>query len=48
MNPPLRVLITGAAGLVGQNLINRIATDPGLAITGIDKQPANTATLRRL
>jgi len=39
------VLVTGAAGLVGQNLIPRLA---GCAVTGIDKHRANTATLRRL
>ena len=48
MTAPIRVLIPGAAGLVGQNLINRIAGDPALSITGVDKHPANTATLRRL
>lgn len=40
-----RVLITGAAGLVGQNLIPRLA---GLGVTAVDKHPANTAILRRL
>jgi nucleoside-diphosphate-sugar epimerase len=43
-----RIIITGAAGLVGQNLIARLAGTAGLAIIGIDKHPENTATLARL
>lgn len=43
-----KVLITGAAGLIGQNLIARLKTQPGMSIVGIDKSAANTATLRRL
>lgn len=43
-----KVLITGAAGLIGQNLIARLKSQPGMQIVGIDKSRANTATLRRL
>lgn len=43
-----RLVITGAAGLVGQNVIARLKDQPGISITGIDKHPANTALLRRL
>lgn len=43
-----RVVITGAAGLVGQNLIARLSGRPDLQIVGIDKHPQNTATLARL
>jgi len=42
------ILVTGAAGLVGQNLIARLKTDPSLRLIAIDKHPANTETLRRL
>lgn len=41
-------MITGAAGLVGQNLIVRLKRRGYSAITAIDKHPANTATLARL
>lgn len=40
------VVIAGAAGLVGQNLIPRLKSRH--AITGIDKHPRNVAILRRL
>jgi nucleoside-diphosphate-sugar epimerase len=49
-----KIVITGAAGLVGQNLIvglldrARAAPDSALEIVAIDKHPANTATLARL
>ncbi|ADY65993.1 NAD-dependent epimerase/dehydratase family protein [Agrobacterium tumefaciens] len=43
-----KVLITGAAGLVGQNIIARLKGVDGLEIIGIDKHPSNTALLRRL
>ncbi len=43
-----RIVITGAAGLIGQNLIARLAGRPDVEIIGIDKHPANTATLARL
>ncbi|WP_424813613.1 NAD-dependent epimerase/dehydratase family protein [Roseococcus sp. YIM B11640] len=42
------ILVTGAAGLVGQNLVARLKADPALRIVAIDKHPANTETLRRL
>jgi len=44
----LRIVVTGAAGLVGQNLIPRLKTRGLTDIVAIDKHPANTATLRRL
>lgn len=43
-----RIVVTGAAGLVGQNLIARLKADPDLRIVGIDKHPANTRALARL
>ncbi|MEQ8584839.1 MAG: NAD-dependent epimerase/dehydratase family protein [Thalassobaculaceae bacterium] len=43
-----RIVITGAAGLVGQNLIAGIADRADLQIVAIDKHPANTAVLARL
>lgn len=43
-----KIVVTGAAGLVGQNLIARLKTDPGLRIVGIDKHPSNTGALARL
>jgi nucleoside-diphosphate-sugar epimerase len=43
-----RIGITGAAGLVGQNLIPRLERLEYKDIIAIDKHPANTATLRRL
>jgi len=41
------IIITGAAGLVGQNLVPRLK-ERGYRIVGIDKHPANTARLREL
>ena len=41
------VVVTGAAGLVGQNLIPRLKAR-GWRIVGIDKHPTNTARLREL
>jgi nucleoside-diphosphate-sugar epimerase len=46
--PHPRVIITGAAGLVGQNLILRLKEGGIAAITGIDKHPHNTGVLRAL
>jgi len=43
-----RIVITGAAGLVGQNLIVRLKQAGYTALTGIDKHAANTPTLARL
>jgi nucleoside-diphosphate-sugar epimerase len=45
---PRTIVVTGAAGLVGQNLITRLAARPDLRLVGIDKHAANTALLRRL
>src|SRR5208282_2151387 len=42
------IVITGAAGLVGQNLIPRLKAHRYTDIVAIDKHPANTAILRRL
>jgi nucleoside-diphosphate-sugar epimerase len=44
----LRIAVTGAAGLVGLNLIPRLKARGHTDIVGIDKHPANTATLRKL
>jgi nucleoside-diphosphate-sugar epimerase len=41
------VVVTGAAGLVGQNLVPRL-TASGYRVVGIDKHPKNTARLRAL
>ena len=46
--PQGRIVITGAAGLVGQNLIVRLKEAGCTAITGVDKHPANTKVLARL
>ncbi|MDF1792068.1 MAG: NAD(P)H-binding protein [Thalassobaculaceae bacterium] len=43
-----RIVITGAAGLVGQNLIARIADRADLQIVAIDKHPKNTSVLAGL
>ena len=43
-----KIVITGAAGLVGQNLIARLKPDSCVRIVGIDKHHANTRALRRL
>jgi nucleoside-diphosphate-sugar epimerase len=44
----LKIAVTGAAGLVGQNLIPRLKARGYTNIVAIDKHPANTAILRRL
>jgi uncharacterized protein YbjT (DUF2867 family) len=41
----MKVLITGAAGLTGQDLIARLKQHGGHSIVGIDKHPANTRIL---
>jgi nucleoside-diphosphate-sugar epimerase len=48
--PPARkrVVVTGAAGLVGQNLIPRLKAHGFTDIVGIDKHPANCAIFRSL
>jgi nucleoside-diphosphate-sugar epimerase len=43
-----RVFISGAAGLVGQNLIARLHRTTGIEIVGADKHAANLAILRGL
>ncbi len=48
MPASLKIALTGAAGLVGQNLIPRLKTRGFTDIVAIDKHPANTAILRRL
>jgi nucleoside-diphosphate-sugar epimerase len=42
------IVITGAAGLVGQNLVPRLKARNAGPLIAIDKHPANTATLARL
>jgi nucleoside-diphosphate-sugar epimerase len=44
----MKIAVTGAAGLVGQNLIARLQRRGGFEILAFDKHPANTAILRRL
>jgi nucleoside-diphosphate-sugar epimerase len=44
----MKIVISGAAGLVGQNLVPRLKARGFTSIVGIDKHPANTATLRQL
>jgi nucleoside-diphosphate-sugar epimerase len=44
----MTILVTGAAGLVGQNLIPRLKARGHTEIVAIDKHPKNTAILRRL
>jgi len=43
-----KIIITGAAGLVGQNLIPRLERKNLGELVAIDKHPTNTETLRRL
>ena len=43
-----KLVITGAAGLVGQNVIARLSNRPDLKIVAIDKHPTNTVLLRKL
>lgn len=44
----MRVLVAGAAGLVGQNLIPKLKANPNCSILAIDKHPENTKILREL
>lgn len=44
----MRIVITGAAGLLGQNLIARLERRGGHAIVAIDKHAANMRVLRSL
>lgn len=48
MTQPIKIALTGAAGLVGQNLIPRLKARGFTNIVALDKHPANTAILRRL
>lgn len=43
-----RIVVTGAAGLVGQNLVPRLKAQGFTDIVGIDKHPANNAIFRKL
>jgi nucleoside-diphosphate-sugar epimerase len=45
---PPKIALTGAAGLVGQNLIPRLKARGYSDIVAVDKHPANTAILRQL
>lgn len=45
---PIKIVVTGAAGLVGQNLMARLKAGGHFEIVAIDKHPANTKILRRL
>lgn len=44
----MKIVITGAAGLVGHNLVPRLKARGHREIVGIDKHPANTSILRNL
>ena len=44
----MKIVVTGAAGLVGQNLVPRLKRRGFDDIVAIDKHPANTAILRKL
>ena len=46
--PPGKIIVTGAAGLVGQNLIPRLKARNLGKLIGIDKHMENTETLRGL
>ena len=47
MSQSLRIVITGAAGLVGQNLILRLIARGYSDIVGLDKHPSNTTLLQK-
>lgn len=44
----MKIVITGAAGLIGQNLIARLRQRGGDSLVAIDKHSANTRLLRQL
>ena len=44
----MKIAVTGASGLIGQNLIARLANLGGHSIVAIDKHVANTRVLRNL
>ena len=43
-----KIVITGAAGLVGQNLVARLKSRNDLELVGIDKHPANVRLFREV
>jgi nucleoside-diphosphate-sugar epimerase len=43
-----KIVITGAAGLVGQNLVARLKSRPDLELVGIDKHAANVRLFRQV
>lgn len=43
-----KIVITGAAGLVGQNLVARLKSRPDLELVGIDKHPDNVGLFRQV
>ncbi|MDR3474692.1 MAG: NAD-dependent epimerase/dehydratase family protein [Devosia sp.] len=43
-----KIIIAGAAGLVGQNLVARLKARPDLKLVGIDKHPANVRLFRQV
>jgi nucleoside-diphosphate-sugar epimerase len=43
-----KIVITGAAGLVGQNLVARLKSRPDLELVGIDKHAANVRLFREV
>jgi len=45
--PAKKIVVTGAAGLVGQNLLPLLKQRSNAEIVAVDKHPTNTATLRR-
>lgn len=48
MNRERKIILTGAAGLVGQNLVPRLKQRGFTRIVAIDKNSANATTLRKL
>lgn len=46
-DPAMKIVITGAAGLVGQNLVARLVRRGMTDIVAIDRHPANTRILRQ-
>ena len=44
----IKIALTGAAGLVGQNLLPRLEARGYTDLVALDKHPANTEILRRL
>lgn len=48
MTEAKRLIVTGAAGLIGQNLVARLKDRGDFEIIGLDKHAANTETFRQL